>query len=204
MSRPHILTQPAWGGLSPTRGFRAQRPERITLHHEGVYFDGSTPAPRYLQHVQIWSMNTQGWPDIPYHFLIDRQGLIYQGRPLDTQGDTNTSYQTHGHALIALLGKYDQGEQQPNGDQIDALIALVAWIADSYGIPADTIRGHRDFIPRNAEGEHIDPKTGERITCPGDNLYRYIADGTIQHGVEQLLSQSHQATPREDRYGDRQ
>ncbi|MBP1464439.1 N-acetylmuramoyl-L-alanine amidase [Candidatus Chloroploca sp. M-50] len=190
IAKPPVITQREWGGLQPTRGFRSQQPNRITLHHEGVIFDGSISAAAYLRRVQIWSMNNRGWPDLPYHFIVDLQGSIYEGRPLTTRGDTNTSYDTQDHAQIALLGKYDEGEQQPNSVQIATIIALMAWIVSTYNIDLDKIKGHRDFIPINGEGKHIDPRTGERITCPGDNLYRYLVDGTIQRGIKIALEKN--------------
>jgi hypothetical protein len=189
-TRPPIIAQAGWGAAKPAYLFKPQRPNRMTLHHEGVYFDRSTDPADYLRHVQDWSIKHRRWPDIPYHFLIDLDGLIYAGRPLEARGDTNTSYDLRDHALVAVLGKYDAGEQEPNPDQIDAVIALMAWIAETYAISPDRIHGHRDFIPLNAKGEHIDPRTGEKITCPGDNLYRYLQDHTIQNGVARLIGRS--------------
>lgn len=185
-----MILHAEWGAAKPAYPFKPQRPSRITLHHEGVYFDASMSAPEYLRHVQDWSIRHRRWPDIPYHFLIDLEGRIYEGRPLDARGDTNTSYDLQDHALVALLGKYDAGEQRPNRAQIDAVIALMAWIADIYQIPPDRIHGHRDFIPVNDKGEHIDPQTHEKITCPGDNLYHYLQDRTLQSGVARLLARS--------------
>jgi hypothetical protein len=189
--RPPIITRADWGAAPPTADFVPQQPRQITLHHEGVYFDGSRSAPDYLRHVQRWSVTHRKWPDIPYHFLIDLVGRIYEGRPLDARGDTNTSYDLRDHALIALIGKYDQGEQQPSRPQIDSIIALMGWISDTYTIAPNLIFGHRDFIPLNDKGEYIDPRSGEKITCPGDNLYRYLADGTIQRGVAAVLVRTH-------------
>jgi hypothetical protein len=191
--RPSIITRAEWGAAKPAYQFAPQQPSRITLHHEGVYFDGSITAPDYLRHVQSWSIRFRRWPDIPYHFLIDLEGRIYEGRPLDARGDTNTSYDLQDHALIAVLGKYDAGEQQPNRAQIESVIGLMAWIADTYTIAPDRIHGHREFIPLNDKGEHIDPHTGEKITCPGDNLFRYLADQTIQHGVADVLARTRPA-----------
>jgi hypothetical protein len=192
--RPAIITRAEWGAAKPAYKYAPQRPSRITLHHEGVYFDGSIAAPDYLRHVQSWSIRYRRWADIPYHFLIDLEGQIYEGRPLDARGDTNTSYDLQDHALIAVLGKYDAGEQQPNHAQIDTVISLMAWIAGTYAISPDRIYGHRQFIPLNDKGEHIDPRTGEKITCPGDNLFRYLADQTIQHGVAHVLARTHPAS----------
>lgn len=188
--KPPIIAHADWGAMKPAGPFVPQQPHRITLHHEGVPFDSSMSAPDYLRHVQDWCINHRKWPDIPYHFLIDLEGNIYEGRPLSARGDTNTSYDPQDHALVALLGKYDAGEQQPNQMQIDSIIALMAWIADTYEISPDLIHGHRDFIPLNDKGEPIDPRTGEKITCPGDNLYRYLADGTIQNGIARVLARA--------------
>jgi hypothetical protein len=187
--KPPVVAHADWGAQPAVGKFIPHQPQKITLHHEGVYFDGSNPAPKYLQQVQRWCMKSRGWPDIPYHFLLDLEGIIYEGRPLDMRGDTNTSYDLQGHVLIAVIGKYDKDEQEPNQKQIDTLIALMAWIAATYSIPVSEIHGHRDFIPTNTEGKHIDPHTHENISCPGDNLYRYLSDGTVQSGVQQILDQ---------------
>jgi hypothetical protein len=188
--RPEIVGRTAWGAEPATRAYLPQQPRLITLHHEGVYFDGSMSAPDYLRHVQVWSIKHRHWPDIPYHFLLDLNGTIYEARPPEARGDTNTSYNLQDHVLIALLGKYDQGEQQPNERQIRSVIELMAWIAGTYAISPDQIHGHRDFIPTNERGEHIDPVTREPITCPGDNLYHYLANGTLQRGVAERVQQT--------------
>jgi hypothetical protein len=189
---PPIVTQASWGAAPPVASlFIPQQPELITLHHEGVIFDGSRPTPDYLRAVQSWSITNRGWPDIPYHFLIDLEGTIYEGRPLEVRGDTNTAYNTQGMAQVALLGKYDAGEQVPNQLQIDAIIDLMTWIAATYNIPADAnhIKGHRDYIPFDpAKGFHVDERTGEKITCPGDNLYIYLSNGTIVAAVARRLA----------------
>ncbi|WP_129633699.1 N-acetylmuramoyl-L-alanine amidase [Candidatus Oscillochloris fontis] len=187
--KPAIVSRAAWGAAEAVGTFIPLDPREITLHHEGVLFDGTIPASQYIRQVQRWSIDNRKWPDIPYHFLIDLEGTIYEGRTLAAQGSSNTDYDLQGHIQVAVLGKYDAGEQEPNPTQITAIIELMAWIADTYHLAPDTIHGHRDFIPLNARGEHIDPRTGSRITCPGDNLYRYLEDGTIQRGVAAQLGQ---------------
>lgn len=159
-----VVSRTAWGAAPavPER-FVAHTITRITLHHEGVFFDGSTPAPAYIRAVQNWSLNNRRWGDIPYHFIIDLAGSIYEGRPLTAQGDTNTGYDPAGMALVAVLGDYNTGKQQPNAAQLAAVVAIMAQVARDYAVPptADSIKGHRDF-------------PGAATTCPGDNLYRYL------------------------------
>ncbi len=145
-----MVSREEWGARKPGERLRKHAIARITLHHEGVVFDGSTPAPAYLRKVQRWSMDDRKWPDIPYHFLIDHRGTIYVGRPITAPGDTNTQYDPTGHALIAVLGDYDR--QKPNAGQLKAVCDVMAWIAAEYSIPPSEIAGHRDFIPANAAG----------------------------------------------------
>ena len=182
-----MLAPADWGARTPTRAFTEHTPDRITLHHEGVLFDGSIPAPAYLRKVQRWSMDDRAWPDIPYHFLLDLQGTIYMGRPITAVGDTNTMYDPTGHALIAVLGQYDR--QQPNQAQLDTIVVLMAWIAAEYTIPVARIAGHRDFIPVNAAGKHWDRRSNSEITCPGENLYVFLRNGYIVNEVQRRLKQ---------------
>jgi hypothetical protein len=94
---------------------------------------------------------------------------------------------------IAVLGKYDIGEQEPNELQINAIIELMAWIVATHHIPVDAehIKGHRDYIPFDpVRGFHIDERTGEKITCPGDNLYVYLENGMILNGITERLARA--------------
>lgn len=195
---PPIVSQANWGAVPAIASlFVPHQLERITLHHEGVIFDGSMTAPAYLRAVQRWSITNRGWPDVPYHFMIGLDGTIYEGRPLEMRGDTNTGYSTQGMAQVALLGKYDAGEQVPTQAQIDAVIDLMAWIAATYRIPPDAehIKGHRDYIPfDDTRGFHVDTRTGQKITCPGDNLYVYLQNGTILSGIADRLALASNST----------
>jgi hypothetical protein len=190
IEQPEMVAHDDWSAMAPlTERFIPQQPERITLHHEGVIFDGSRSAREYLQAIQRWVITSLGWPDIPYHFIIDLDGTIYEGRPLNMLGDTHTSYDLQNMVQVAVLGKYDAGEQVPEQQQLDAIVSIMSWIALEHSIPADAehIKGHRDYIEWNEEkGMHIDPVTGENITCPGDTLYKHFP--SIIHRVAERLS----------------
>jgi len=45
----------------------------------------------------------RNWIDIPYHFLIDPNGNVYEGRNVFTVGETATEYDPTGHLLILVL-----------------------------------------------------------------------------------------------------
>jgi hypothetical protein len=142
--------------------------DRITLHHDGAEFYGGAEA--RLRGLQSWSRRVRGWVDIPYHFLIDLQGNIYQARPLAYVGDTATEYDPTGHALITVMGNYNI--QEVNPAQLTAIVDLAAWICYEYDIPPQQIRGHRDYAA---------------TSCPGANLYLYLTNGYIVSAVQERL-----------------
>jgi hypothetical protein len=113
----------------------------------------------------------QGWPDIAYHYLIDANGNVYEGRPVTARGDTFTEYDPSGHFLVCCDGHFDQ--QQIPTAQYAALVEVLAWASVEYGIEPSTIAGHRDYAS---------------TTCPGSSLAAFVADGTLRANVEDRLS----------------
>jgi len=171
-SRPAITTRQEWGAREITEGYIPHTVQRITLHHDGEEFYGE-PLAR-LRGLQSSSIG-KGWVDIPYHFLIDLEGNIYEGRPLEFVGDTGTEYDPTGHALIAVMGNYEI--QQVNESQLGAIVDLASWLCHEYYIPPQLIRGHIDYAA---------------TACPGANLYQYLTNGYIVSAVEGRLRVANQ------------
>jgi hypothetical protein len=169
-----IVPVAAWGG-SPADPALAHRQtiDHITLHHQGEPYKPGTDPQQYLRNLQTWSRGTKHWLDIPYHYIIDLDGKIYEGRKIDYAGDTNTEYDPTGHALIEVVGNFE--EVEPNQQQLDAVVRLMALLARKYDVPLDHIASHRDF--------------SKQTVCPGANLYRYVQDGYFRHKVALKLAQ---------------
>jgi hypothetical protein len=163
----------AWGWQDDATSLPKHHIEKITIHHGGEKFADDRDPQQYLRALQSWSRSDKGWIDIPYHFVIDLQGTVYEARPLQYPGDTNTSYDPTGHALIQIVGDYR--DRELSAAQLTAVIQLSAVLARRDDVSVSEIRGHRDYAP------------GETV-CPGENIYRYLSDGTISKGVAGLLS----------------
>ena len=146
--------------------------ERLTIHHTGVPLEDNKEAPaRVLAH-QVFHQVDRDWPDLAYHFVIDRAGNLYEGRSLEFRGDTATSYDPTGHFLVVLEGNFDE---EPTADlQLRSLTQLLAWASDHYSVGLDTIESHRDYAP------------GE-TSCPGDNLYPLIESGELVRDVRSIM-----------------
>lgn len=170
-----ITTVEQWGG-SPADASRARLQDitHITLHHQGEPFPRGKDPVAYLRNLQTWSRNTKQWLDIPYHYIIDLDGKIYEGRKLAYAGDTNTEYDPKGHALIEVVGNFEDVE--PNQRQLDAVADLMAAIALQYKVSIDAIHGHKDY--------------SAQTVCPGEHLYAYLQDGYFRRQVALRLARA--------------
>jgi hypothetical protein len=153
---PEVWPRDAWGAAPPGPGMRPHAIERVTVHHTGPpSWYGVPPAAVYLRAIQSFHQGAERrWPDIAYHLLIDLDGGVWEGRALAFAGDSATVYDPAGHALIAVVGDYD--EQHPNRAQLDALAAIARWLCEAYGLDRATLGAHRDYAA---------------TACPGAQLY---------------------------------
>ncbi len=152
--RPSIIQRSVWGAEPPQGRMVSQTPSKIILTHSGNEFQDNQNARDLIRNIQKNHQN-RNWPDIAWHYIIDREGNIYEGRDPSYRADTAYNFDTDGIIVIGVLGNYDR--QQPNRDQLDAIVLLMAWLAQQYAITPDQIYPHSDFA---------NPKT----TSPGRNF----------------------------------
>jgi hypothetical protein len=168
---PQIASSDSAGGAS----MRLRIPHRIThvtLHHTG---DREPLRPqddpvRKLRGLQSWGAAERNWWDVPYHYLLDLEGRIYEGRDWRYMGETNTTYDPGGHFLISVIGNYER--QEPTPAQLAAIADLMAWALKEFNLPLDRIGGHYNYAT-----------TG----CPGTHLRKYLEDGTFRQMVAARL-----------------
>ena len=170
---PQIANATTAGGAD----MRLRIPHRIThvtLHHTGdrePLRPGDDPV-RRLRGLQSWGARDRNWWDVPYHFLMDLSGTIYEGRDYHFMGETNTTYDPGGHFLISIIGNY--GRQEPTPAQLAAIADLMAWALQEFDLPLERIGGHYNYA---------------NTTCPGQHLRKYLEDGRLRRMVEARLLQ---------------
>ena len=164
-----LICRDAWGARAWRDGLRRHTIKRLTVHHSAVALTDNRQAPgRFRSHQS--AHQARGWPDIAYHYLIDRNGNIYKGRPHWAKGDTATDYDPRGHLLVMCEGNF--AEQRPSRAQVAALVDVLAWAVREFGVPARLIRGHGHYA---------------HTACPGVGLNRLL-HGTIQDRVRERLA----------------
>lgn len=166
-----IEPRSTWNALEPLP-FKPHVPERITIHHEGELFPDNENSAFHIKKTQVWGMGKdRNWSDIPYHYMIDPSGVIYEGRNVYTAGETNTTYDPSGHLLITCLGNFE--EQEVTREQLKALVNMIAYCCRRYQIDPESIKGHKDYA---------------ETLCPGKDLYRYIENGYLISEVKKVIA----------------
>lgn len=155
-----VISVQKWGG-TPTPGpATAQRITHITVHHQGELWDQGKDVAAYLVRLQKWSRASKGWIDIPYHYVVAPDGLIYAARPWEISGDTNTEYDPRGHLLVMLLGNFEI--QYPTPEQWNSTVGLIAQLQRRFGLDSNQIGTHRDY--------------STQTLCPGAHLFERLQE----------------------------
>lgn len=167
-----LICRDGWRARPPVKEYVRHRISKLTVHHSGVRFTNSRKAPARMTIMQGFHQGpAKGFADVAYHFVIDPDGNIYEGRPTWAAGETKTDYDPRTHLLVCVLGNYE--EQPFEQVQLAALVDLLAWAAGEFDVAPATIEGHRDHA-------HTD--------CPGKSIHKLILDGTIRRRVGELLA----------------
>ena len=147
-----VIPQSAWG-LSPSLdNCRSHTISKISIHHSATLTESNASVPKHLQSYQRFHQK-QGWFDIAYHFAIDLEGNVYQGRSTDCAGDTFTSYTPDGHLLIMLDGNFEQ--QKPTTEAWSSLVQMVSWGLQEYDIDSTQISVHKDLAATACPGKYL-------------------------------------------------
>lgn len=132
---------------------------RITIHHTDEHggMDGKSDL-EVVRMIENFHRGPQRrWAAIGYHFLIGKDGKIYEGRPVKYQGahcGDNAN-----NLGISVIG--DCHRNLPNARQMRALKAFLDDQRERFNVPLSRVYGHRDIKP---------------TICPGDRLYAWVLD----------------------------
>lgn len=130
------------------------KPFRITLHSaatkNGVRVD--------IEEIRKWH-KAKGWSDVGYHLVIQPDGEVQRGRPLNMLG-AHVEGENMGNIGICLPGtdKFPLPQWESLRYQIDGIVQI-------YQIPPWEIFAHNQFKSAIAQGK----------ICPGVSINRLLA-----------------------------
>ena len=156
-------------------------PTHLIVHHSA----GNNESENFALVVEsIWDLhvNTNGWDDIGYNWLIDPNGILYQGRPDNYQG-AHFSCINENTVGICVIGDYSL--LTPSEEAISTLVNLLAFEATEHAIDVTTQSYHEvgEFFLDNIAG-HRD-SSGSEIACsgtlcPGESFYPMLEEIRLQ------------------------
>lgn len=165
-------------------------PKRITLHHTVITAlpANATQATEIQRMRRILDihLNSSGYSDIGYHYIIMTSGRVYEGRSSRKVGAHDEINDGYGVAVDADL----QGSLNINPTQFDTIVALCTMLCKRMGItdpvtPVNTqVRTSGSQIEVKSLPRIIGHRDRSQTACPG-NLYRRLDE--IRQAVRRQL-----------------
>lgn len=172
------------------------------VHHtvnDNGYSEASVPS--MLRGIQGYHMDTRGWDDIGYNFVIDRFGRVWHARA----GDPNEPI-TGGHTLglntesvgVSVLGTFTSADV-PEA-VVQAIGMFMGWKLGRHGVdPLGTtiVRSNGGSYADRGEMVEVQNLSGHRdnqqTSCPGSKLYGRLDE--IRANAAELVPVFGFATP---------
>lgn len=141
---------------------------RFAVHHTVTPPSASSGYETRIRGIQSYHIDTRGWCDIGYHFVVTTDGTVWEGREASRLG-THVGGHNPGNIGVSFIGCFHPGDatcEQAGWGPVDAPQVMIdaaghfmAVLAHHYGITvtADNMLGHKDHA-------------GASTTCPGDSV----------------------------------
>lgn len=153
-------------------------PSHLIVHHSAGHTT-SSDFPAVIRYYWDLHVNNRGWSDIGYNWLIDANGVIYQGRKSGNIGAHFSCMNTY-TVGICMIGNFQTATPTP--EALQSLYKLLRSESCQHNIRVD-IQGYH--TPSQLDLNHIsahrdgNPSTSPTscasgTVCPGTNLYNLL------------------------------
>jgi uncharacterized lipoprotein YddW (UPF0748 family) len=176
LPRPSFVSRVGWGcpGGETTSGLSTTTVTHCIIHHSESPGNDVTDFPAAVRSIWNYHVNSNGWADIGYNWLIDKNGVIYKGR--SWVGTNENSIGAHycgknsNTMGVCMIGAF--GSITPTTAAQNSLVDIIAYRCSTAGIDP-TVQA---FHAGSSTTQYT--VTGHRsincTTCPGDALWALI------------------------------
>ncbi|MFD7560130.1 N-acetylmuramoyl-L-alanine amidase [Streptomyces sp. NPDC059835] len=156
----YLYSRAEWGARPAKDVTRVDPSARtgFTVH----YSDG--PTTQSVRQIQNYHMDSNGWSDIGYNFLVDDTGRIFEGRGWYVQGAHASGWNTS-HIGVCFIGE--------DGDATERAYSSIRALYDQANILAG----------RKLEKTYHGGLPGNATSCPGAKLRAWVQNGMPAWGV---------------------
>ncbi len=156
----------------------------IVHHTVNINSYGPDDVPTMLRGIQRFHMDTRGWDDIGYNFVIDRFGRIWHARAGAMEGSVSGAHVSGLNTEsvgVSVLGTFTNTD--PGQPVLNALSALLGWKLSRYGVDplgqtvvrsagGDYAASGDMIIVNNISGH----RENQQTACPGGVLFGRIPE----------------------------
>lgn len=154
-----LVTRAEWGARNSKEINYMGTPVGVVFIHHTAMSECHTQnaCSAEMRVIQNFHMDTRGWDDIGYNFLVGEDGRVYEARSWDRIGAHTYGWNSVAIA-ISIMGDYSH--KLPNKQALDAVKRTIECGVSLGKVRPDyKLYGHRDV---------------GTTECPGDTLYALI------------------------------
>jgi hypothetical protein len=154
-----MYSRQEWGARPPkeTTPLPWEKIDALVIHYSAAFTDEFPDYVQRVKGIQNYHMDTQGWNDIAYNYLVARNGDIFTGRGWEVMSAATLHNNDHTQA-ICFLGA-DKAGRDDVTDNGRRSISQLIFAAEALAKKKFKITGHRDWVSTD---------------CPGDELYAFV------------------------------
>ncbi|GGU66168.1 peptidoglycan hydrolase-like protein with peptidoglycan-binding domain [Streptomyces cavourensis] len=148
----NIVSRGSWGARAPKSVVKVPASERrgFVVHYS------AGPSSQTVRQIQNYHMDSNGWSDIGYNFLVDTAGRIHEGRGWNNEG-AHTSGYNRSHIAVCFIDR--------DGDATKAVKISIRSLYEK----ANTVFGRTlSKTYHSALGS---------TSCPGNELRSWVSSG---------------------------
>jgi len=141
----------------------------IILHHSLTARDTTTFEAINNNHRAKWDFESSLGFYIGYHYFINGQGTVTQGRAdLEAGAHCYQSDMNYKSIGICLAGNFDI--EEPSAAQLKSLAALLDDLMRKHGIPIENLKFHREYAPKSCPGTKIGADFFKKLLINDDSM----------------------------------
>ncbi|MCI3239705.1 FG-GAP-like repeat-containing protein [Streptomyces sp. 7R016] len=197
VTEPPIISRAQWGADESTVDdppSYIDKVQAVFVHHTvGSNSYSCAQSASLVRGIMAYHIQSNGWNDIGYNFLVDKCGQIFEGRAggvdLPVMGAHTYGFNSYSTG-IAILGDY-QGDPakgipagRPTRATLESVARLAAWKLGQYGgnpTGTVTLTAMGDTgVWKNGQQATLNTISGHRdayaTECPGDAMYAKLGE----------------------------
>ena len=208
--RPVLVGRSDWSGRVEAARLNRSDPRGVIIHQ--IAADPAVASSIDLMRALLsYQTNVLGWDDLAYHYVIDADGTIFEGR---LGGPTSDVGRLSGGDTAIHVAVIAPSDGTPSDAAQNSLVSLLAWLGQAYDITPSGQHPVRDSLRLNIAGHNeadsaaVDPypatssllpQLRSRIDQSTVRARWYFAEGNVADYNERLSMFNPTGAPAEAR-----